>query len=178
MDLWPEDIAIVEEKAPVAILREQASIIGKRTKGLVEGEVKAVQFDISYGYKQSDITTSKTIEIDYEGSGIVPPDLFSFAFYLRAPALQNYAFRAFIVRYNIDMYPVRILLDADISNELQQKAQVRITAKEKGGYVFVASSEEAYTEFLSLIFNSVKIRRVIGAILAQSQDVEFDVNGH
>lgn len=39
MDLWPENIgASTTELSPVAILRQQASLLGQKTKNLVEGK--------------------------------------------------------------------------------------------------------------------------------------------
>ena len=42
VDLWPKDISEISIKSPVAILREQASLLGQKTKGLVTAEVKSV----------------------------------------------------------------------------------------------------------------------------------------
>jgi hypothetical protein len=40
-DLWPEDIAAAEgELPPITILKQQASLLGRRTRNLVEAEVE------------------------------------------------------------------------------------------------------------------------------------------
>ncbi len=39
-DLWPETIGTVRVKSPVAILREQASLLGQKTQNLVQAQVK------------------------------------------------------------------------------------------------------------------------------------------
>ena len=40
VDLWPTDIGKQRIKTPAAILRQQASHLGKRTKNLVEAKVE------------------------------------------------------------------------------------------------------------------------------------------
>jgi hypothetical protein len=41
-DLWPEEIAVVTVRPPVALLKETAADLGRRTKNLVVGEIKTV----------------------------------------------------------------------------------------------------------------------------------------
>jgi len=82
-DLWPEDIAVNEAVAPVAILKDQASLLGERTKNLVEGRV--TQRDRSYS----------------------DPD-FTYDFYVVAPALNNYRYRLFSISHGVEFYPLRI----------------------------------------------------------------------
>ena len=38
-DLWPDDIEHTSVKAPVTILREQGTFLGRKTSNLVEGEI-------------------------------------------------------------------------------------------------------------------------------------------
>ena len=40
VDLWPTDIGKQRIKTPAAILRQQASLLGKRTNNLVEAKVR------------------------------------------------------------------------------------------------------------------------------------------
>ena len=158
-DLWPEDIALVEAKAPVAILKEQAAIIGRRTKGLVEGDVASLEPGFITSYAQGSVAYPK-------GSGV-----FAFSFSLRAPALHGYTFRMFGMWYDASLYPVRISLDRDIAAEVQNSFQVHRErlAPDYEEHLIVAESEEHYLEFLTAVFSSNKVRRVIGAILSQSQ---------
>ena len=41
-DLWPVDIATTELRSPVAILREQATLLADKTEGLIVGNVRTV----------------------------------------------------------------------------------------------------------------------------------------
>ena len=48
LDLWPEDIGPIPDlKSPVTILREQASLLGKKTNNLVEAELVQLEAVIS-----------------------------------------------------------------------------------------------------------------------------------
>ena len=44
-DLWPKEIGTAEITSPVAILREQASLLGQKTKNLVEADVSPLNND-------------------------------------------------------------------------------------------------------------------------------------
>lgn len=83
-DLWPEDIAVNEVLAPVAILKHQAALLGERTKNLVEGSVtqRKRQFSDDIG--------------------------FTYDFYLVAPALDFYRYRLFSISHSVDFYPLSI----------------------------------------------------------------------
>src|SRR5258706_14676885 len=97
-DLWPADIAQVANKPPVAILKEQAALLGDKTKNLVTARVV----------------------LDEEQS----PHAFSYDFFIVAPALQNYHYRLFSIGHNIDLYPVTLYLDEDIRMELKMPREI------------------------------------------------------
>ena len=88
-DLWAEDIVIETFRTPVAILREQASLLGQKTQNLVLAEV-----DSSLGSN------------------------FQHRFNITAPALGSYSYRLFTVSHPMDLYPLNVDLDSDICYEL------------------------------------------------------------
>lgn len=99
-NLWPEDIAVTNAVAPVTILKEQASLLGERTKNLVEGSVVApgIVRDVDFLLK----------------------DRFSYGFNLVAPALNNYRYRLFSISHGVEFYPLTISgSEALNSDELQ-----------------------------------------------------------
>jgi len=84
-DLWPADIAVTANlQTPVTILREQALLLGEKTKNVVEAEV---------------ISGGNNIE-------------FTHSFILVAPALENYKYRLFTVRHPVELYPLWINFDS------------------------------------------------------------------
>ncbi len=78
-DLWPANIADSRLTTPVAILKEQAALLGEKTKQLVKGEV-------------STQTTG---------------NLFVHHFYLVAPTL-NYKYELFTASHVINFYPLTL----------------------------------------------------------------------
>jgi hypothetical protein len=82
-DLWPEDIGRLpaDKKAPVAILKEQAAALGKRTSNIVEAEVEARS--AAFGAFRHD-------------------------FYLVGPFLNDYRYRLFWISNGINLYPVKV----------------------------------------------------------------------
>jgi hypothetical protein len=79
-DLWP-DIEQSQVVPPVAILREQAALLGKKTNHLLEGRV--VSTNTGYGG-------------------------FVHSFYIVAPTLDDYAYKLFEISHGVDPYPVLV----------------------------------------------------------------------
>ena len=87
LDFWPDEITTSTERAPVAILNEQAALLAAKTRNVITAEVRPVQ--TSYGQVRYDFT-------------------------LVAPALDQYRFRLFGIQHKIDaLYPVTIDCPAD-----------------------------------------------------------------
>lgn len=93
-NLWPEDIGLVTDdlNAPVNILKEQASLLGKNTQNLVEADLERL---------------SPTIN-----------KKFNFAFIIVAPTLGNYQYELFSISHGIEPYPIIINVDDDIQAEI------------------------------------------------------------
>ena len=171
-DLWPA-IEQPTIKAPVVILREQAQLLGEKTRNIVEAEVTRI-----------------------EGEDWIPWYHFAYAFWIVAPTLGNYRYRLFAIAHGIDIYPVLVNLGTDllkdvgapISEQLEKAkqsamqtgakavfealwAQVGITVRSSGETVSVTTKEQ-FLEILRAIFNTTKTKQVIQAILAQSSSIE------
>jgi hypothetical protein len=80
-DFWPADIGVVNFLTPASILREQASLLGQKTKHLIEAEV---------------VTSPHT-----DGS-------IMHQFYLVVPAMDNYRYRLLSVNHGVELYPLDI----------------------------------------------------------------------
>jgi len=146
-DLWPEDIGpIPESKGPVIILREQASLLGKKTNNLVEAEV--VQLAPSR-------PEPPIVALQIELSMFVP--IFNYAFLLVAPPLNNYRYNLFTISHGIDAYPVTINVDMKIQAEIGYTEQ---------GEKLVAKSEDEFVDILKKLFSTQKTKKVIGTLLS------------
>lgn len=77
-DLWPE-LEQSQVVPPIAILREQAAALGRKTNYLLEGRVETIT---------------------------VSGDRFAHSFYVVAPALGDYTYKLFTIEHGPDQYPV------------------------------------------------------------------------
>src|SRR5258708_10852906 len=157
-DLWPEDIAQVSNKAPVTILKEQASLLGQRTKNIVTAEVRQLEQSSEYEIVG---------EIRSGELGNRPHYDFNYRFYIVAPALQDYHFKLFDLSHNVELYPAVFKLDSEIANELQVPLYSALTAGIAPTPFSVASESELLSE-LRNIFAARKTLRVIASLLGQS----------
>jgi hypothetical protein len=70
-------------------------------------------------------------------------------FYLVAPALDRYQFLLFTIEHDVDFYPIKILSEQEHS--------------------VVANTEDEFTTKLADLFASDKTKKVVHALIAQSQ---------
>jgi hypothetical protein len=139
IDLWPDNISSPTiKKAPVTILREQGTLLGRKTSNLVEGEIR--------------LEAPPT------------PDHFRYVFYLAAPALGDYRYRLLEILHSADLYKLWITVDESILKELPAEI---LNKSADGNSKLVSDSEEEFMKILKAIFATEKVRRVIGAIMAQ-----------
>ena len=97
VDLWPDKIKVDKVITPVIILRQQASLLGKKTKNIV----------------QADVLNVKIVAELYD---------FHYALYLVASALNNYRYRLLDIFYNVSpLYPMKVEVESDIYNEISSK---------------------------------------------------------
>lgn len=128
-NLWPEEIDVSDVIAPVSILKEQASLLGERTKNLVEGRVMQSGPEI--------FATNKA--------------QFSYNFDLIAPALNNYRYRLFRIEHDVELYPLFIRdCEAFADKELEVLNEEQLLARL--GDIF--SSEKTLAVIKSLIAQS------------------------
>jgi len=78
LDLWAPDLTTTEQVTPVAILRQQAALLGPKTSNLLGGAVDTV----------------------------ARGDKFIHRFYIVAPGLDDYRYMLFEVSHGMDPYPV------------------------------------------------------------------------
>lgn len=142
-DLWPEELEAAKIRPPVSILKKQASLLGQKTKNLVEGLVLSTEIggDISY------------------------------SFFLVAPALSSYRYLLFTMSHDIRMYPLFINMEreilAEVNPELYQKWG-KIAGLVAGSHKEKAKNEAEFLALLKRIFSATKTKQLIAAMLSQS----------
>jgi hypothetical protein len=93
-DFWPDDIGQSDLKTPVALLREQATALGEKTRNVVTAEV----------------------ESDSEGRDFVHN------LYLVAPAL-HYRYQLLTIRHPIMFYPMNVTKASGIPDWITVKSE-------------------------------------------------------
>jgi hypothetical protein len=93
--LWPEQIDEWKVKPPVAILRQQAALLGPMTQGIVEARVTRL--------------------------GTKEPNEFAYRFELVAPGLGRYTYSLFVISHEVELYPVQFVLDLSLSEDLRHE---------------------------------------------------------
>jgi hypothetical protein len=146
VDLWPDEIKVEKLMPPVTILRQQASLLGKKTKNIVQGEVEDVRSNAN---------------------------LFIYAFYIIVPALNNYRYRLFNISYELSLYPLQMYVENDIRKEIPSDFIKRKDDTVDPLEFVYADSEKDFLEILRIVFNSTKVMRVISVLLSQS-DPSYD----
>jgi hypothetical protein len=93
ISLWPEITEVSEVTPPVAILDQQALMLGNMTKNVLLADVKMEEGN------------------DYE---------FAYSLYIVAPVLDNYKYKLLTIFHSIDLYPVVVQVEASIWKEIDK----------------------------------------------------------
>ena len=140
MDLWPEEIKESSEVlSPLRIIKEQASLLGKKTKNIVVAGVQQQRTNIKSNNFNYDF---------YIGSGV-----------------QEYRFVLFSFRYSYKLYPVYIDIDSDILAEYYE--ELSPFWSEKHNALSLSDTDEIII-VLGIIFKSSKTIKIINALLELS----------
>jgi len=135
VDLWPEHIEQTEITAPAFILKEQASLLGRKTQMIVKAEVEPGDPSHHEGMRYFD-------KEDYRK--------FIYDFYIVGPLLDNYRYLLFGIMYNIDLYPVEFILEPEIEEDVVGE----------NVHLLIAKSESEFIKMLGLILKSKKTIKV------------------
>jgi hypothetical protein len=92
-DLWPDDLGPGKVIAPVTILREQASALAKKTRGLLEGRVDRAN--------TNELLRTLAAATGEEGA-------FTYSFRIVAPALGPYQYELLRINHDYHLDPVRV----------------------------------------------------------------------
>jgi hypothetical protein len=156
LDLWPVDFPRVAERTPVVILRQQAALLGKKTRGLVRAEVRSgAAMEVITGKKAVGKAQGKPVRdsLDDLKKRIAMESRrgtwIEHRFQLVAPALDNYKYELFTVEHPIEApYPLWLVHDESV-------VQVK--------------SEDDLLRSLEKTFNSESTKRIIATLIEQSQ---------
>ncbi|MDN3365490.1 hypothetical protein QU577_27495 [Priestia megaterium] len=153
-NLWGELEGVdLEINTPKEILQEQAKFLPRLTKDLLYAEIK--ELEDRELYNSFDYVLD---EIDEDDPNPNSNHGFAYKFLLKSRFMDTYRFELFRLHHGIGIYPVTIRLDNDIQKELQLPG----TYKE-------IESEEDFVEFISKVLQSLRVKRVIVALMKLSR---------
>ncbi len=148
-NLWGEVSLTQTRRNPYTILKEQASILGEITNGLLVGEVTQLprpiteaQFPDMYGQKA---VLGKSLISDQEEGRLYA------SLRIVAPALNHYKYSVIQINYPIEFYPLMLI---DLANDEA---------------VHRCPNEESFEQVLQQVLRSNKVKDVIEALLSQVQ---------
>ena len=142
-------------------MKEQASLLGKKTQNIVIGEVKSSIDDSIDSIKLPQQRVSF-----YKASGLVNIEnslRIMHRFNIATPALGGYTYHLFSITHGISDYPLNLFIDEDVSSELGYN-QGKLTIE----------SEEEFLQILSKILKAERTKQIVQTLLAQSMDYNIE----
>lgn len=150
-DLWSDDIGLLVKgpKAPVVILREQASLLGRKTQNLVEAQV----------YRNTSKDSLSSIQAQD----------FIYSFCLVAPPLSSYRYHLFTISHGVWFYPISISGSDEIMAEIADSLpQCSLSSKAS----ILAKCEAEFLDILKALFGATRTKNILLALLAQMNSPE------
>ena len=149
-DLWPDDIDVTSIVPPLVILREQAALLGERTKGLVRGEVESTE-EPKEGFEEylEDALPPKSRVVHVH------------TLYLVAPALDNYKYSLLSVRHDFQPYPCEALFLPAPEG----------TVLDRFGNPNRIEGRDVFVHWLGLALSHNRTTRLIHALISRTQEL-------
>lgn len=163
--LWIKKFEQGELSSPKKILEQQCAELNKLTNGIIIGRVSEYQGSIRNNDPLSSMSLSlaKTIVTKtnvQDELGEVNSNIFTYEFFITSKDTPKYKYRAFFMQYGISLYPVRIVLDMDIADEINP-----VDGDNENNYNLDCDDKENFIGLLSKILNSNKITQIINSLL-------------
>lgn len=144
-------------ESPDMVIAELGKQLEKATNGFIKGVVKEYDGPVEscdYGLSAfasiaSALGTSTVHKNIQDSLGAVGFHEYKFEFFLTAPKIENYKYRVLFFEYGIGMYPVKIILEQGIADE--------IFKKENADYVIEYATK---AELENVILNILKTKKV------------------
>lgn len=157
--LWQKKFSPIDVEAPNKILNEQGDYLYDATDGLISAVATEYDGTIHSG-KIPGISSlaftniaDKTFNVQDE-LGDIQENSFKFEFYIASPKAPDYKYRVMFFEYTISLYPVNIVLDKEIADEISADEEI------------LCQTEEEFKTFLTSVLNSTKVEKVINALLS------------
>ncbi len=141
---------------PDLILKDICSQLNNITKSFVKGNVKIFDGEIesynliSFGENLNNITK---IDIQDKLGEVGNKAVLRYEFFISAPKLKHYKYRIMFFEYGVTGYPVKVVLEQGIADELN--------SKENSGYIYTLETKQDFENLVVKIINTKKITKII-----------------
>lgn len=155
------------EEAPEAVLEDICTQLNGITKAFVKGNVKEFEGPIESYHLLSGMASlaaamgrTEQVDIQDELGEIGEEASLKFEFFLSAPQIPNYKYRILFLEYGIRTYPVKVVLEQGIADELN--------GEEGSGYIYEPESRQELEELLIRVIDSKKVTDIIQDLITVS----------
>ena len=161
--LWENNFEKSDIKSPREIIQEQCEELANITKGKITARITEYDGTI-YESDDKNILKSSLLEkysgfeLDLKNKLGEISDTLTYEFFLTSKNTPKYKYRVFFLRHKIIPYPVKILLENSIAEELD--------FPNNSETVIICDNENELLIILKKIFNSNKVRTVINTLLS------------
>jgi hypothetical protein len=156
-NLWPDHIDVTSIVPPVVILREQASLLGEKTKGMVRGEVESTQEPKDTFEEYLEDALSLRLRVVHVHT-----------LYLVAPALDNYRYSLLNVRHDFQPYPCVASFHPMSEDEVFAHYRNNLIIYHESTSV---DDESQFVEWLGSALSHEKTTRLIHALIFRTQEL-------
>lgn len=160
------DFSVVDSVMPDIVMSNICNELEKITKGFVvanvrkyDGKIESYDTMGAMAALAASLQTSMRVDIQ-DKLGVIEETSFKYEMYLTANQIENYKYRVMFVGYGIAGYPVKVVLEQDIADELNNK--------EDSGYIYTIDSKIEFEELLVNVFNSKTMQKIIQNLITAS----------
>ena len=166
-NLWKNNFKPLTTDTPKDIVQYQCASLGELTKGEIVAGISEyselfpsnnlypsneLYHSATHSPKLGDMSDDQTVDLQNKlgenaGNG------FTFEFYITSIATPNYKYRVMFLQYGVSLYPLTIIMDEAIANELGLEQFT------------ICSNQEDFEATLAKIINSDKVGKVISVLL-------------
>ena len=160
------DFSATNSITPDIVMKDICNELEKVTKGFVtanvcEYEGKIESYDTLGAMAALATTLQATMRVDIQDKlGAIGEANFKYELYLSASQIENYKYRVLFIGYGIAGYPVKVVVEQDIADELNDR--------ENSGYIYTVESKDEFKKLLISILNSKTMQKVIQNLIIAS----------
>lgn len=160
------DFSATNSITPDIVMKDICNELEKVTNGFVtanvcEYEGKIESYDTLGAMAALATTLQATMRVDIQDKlGAIGEANFKYELYLSASQIENYKYRVLFIGYGIAGYPVKVVVEQDIADELNNR--------ENSGYIYTVESKDEFEKLLISILNSKTMQKVIQNLIIAS----------